>query len=117
MEGWILAKKAPKRPKSASNSKFPSKKIKPDSIIQNEPPVVVLTDVSTKTVLFLVSGILLIGLVFLQMDQFKWLGVPFVIPERFWFGLFMVGAVFSACGLWKLPETSSKNDIPRHFAY
>ncbi|HXL72768.1 MAG TPA: hypothetical protein VN963_04000, partial [bacterium] len=65
----------------------------------------------------MISGILLIGLVFLQMDQFKWLGAPFTIPECFWLDLFMLGVAFTAFGLWKLPTVSSETDLSRRFAY
>ncbi len=112
-----LAKKTQNRKRTTSNSKPIFKKNKTALTVSTAFSEVGSTGVSTKTFLLLTLGIFLVGLIFIQMDQFHWLGVALVIPERFRFILLMLGITFSAFGIWKLPTTASKADMSRRFAY
>jgi hypothetical protein len=65
----------------------------------------------------LIFGAVLVGLVFLQVDAFKWLGVPVAFPPNHWNLLLFVGLALLFAGFRMLPSAARVSDIPRWAAY
>ncbi len=75
------------------------------------------TNLSPEIFILMVLGALLVGVVFLQMDQFRWLGVPFPLPARQLNDLLFLGAIVFGAGYWMLPPSRKDQDLSRWVAY
>ncbi len=65
----------------------------------------------------LIAGIVLTGLVFLQVDAFRWLGVPINLPLNHFSVFLMLGLALMAYGLHGFPPEDPNVNLPRRFAY
>lgn len=79
--------------------------------------IVVAAPFLPETFLLLISGILLLGLIFLQMEHFQWLGVPFFIPDRHLKFLTWLAVILIAVGYRNLPLPDPNVNLPRRIAY
>lgn len=65
----------------------------------------------------MLAGAGLLSVVFLQMTQFQWLGVPFLLPATHLNTLMFLGLLLLAVGFRSLPENDPKVDLSRWVAY
>lgn len=73
--------------------------------------------VSFENFILLLFGFVLLGLVFLQLDTFKWLGLPVAFPIGHWKFLLELSLALVAVGFWLLPPAPARTDLPRWATY
>lgn len=66
----------------------------------------------------MLAGTIWTALLILQLERFRWLGAPFVIPQPLWGLLFLMGMVVMGLGFRVLPtDKAPKGDLSRWVAY
>jgi hypothetical protein len=104
-------RKAPRR------KNFPLKKQKETPPASTIPAAAAVSLPSWETFLLLLIGFLLIALVFLQFDAFRWLGLPFPLPVDHLNSLLFLAAALLFLGFRGLPSRPTPLDSPRWLAY
>src|SRR5665213_444907 len=118
MEGILLMVKAKKNPKilSAASPDFKLGSVHSgfvEDILSFRQP----DSLSKKTILFILVGAFLMGLVFIQFPSFSWLGVLLVLPTQYLGYIFILAIVFLVVGFKGLPNQNPNMDLSRTVAY
>jgi len=67
--------------------------------------------------LILLAGMILLGLLMLQEDNFRWLGSPFSISNPYWNFLMMAALAAMGYGFYRMPAKTSGGDLSKWTAY
>ena len=65
----------------------------------------------------LLAGFFLLGLMLIQINNFRWLGAPIIISEPYWNYWLLAALGLIAYGFYRTPPHLSSGDVPKWTAY